>query len=360
VNRLDFEAIESSPCVREALHYEKREGKMVQCGVCERRCKIKEGRRGYCGARANFGGRLYVLTYGDISSINANPIEKKPFNHFHPGTNALTIGGWGCNAACPWCQNWHISKRHPDPRRCDYLSPERFVELIGLRGCHGTSFSFSEPTTVFFEYSLDVMPKVHAAGYYNTYVTNGYMTTDTLKRLAEAGLDAMNIDIKGCRTAIRRFCGLDVEKIWRNARLARDLGIWVEITTLVIPGVNDSTRCLASIAKRIHDDLGAEVPWHVSSFRPAYKSEEYGLTTPTPLATLEHAYSLGQEAGLDYVFIGNVWNHPSENTYCRNKECRALLVHRIGYDIRLVHLDEKGYCSKCKTPNHFIMPSKES
>jgi pyruvate formate lyase activating enzyme len=208
---------------------------------------------------------------------------------------------------------------------------------------------------VFFEYSLDVMPMARAAGYYNTYVTNGYMTVETLKRLAKAGLDAMNIDIKGCRTAIRRYCGLDVEKIWRNARLARDLGIWVEITTLVIPGVNDSTRCLSSIARRLHDDLGADVPWHVSAYRPAYKSADHGLTTSTPLATLEKAHALGQEAGLDYVYIGNVWNHPAENTYCKNKACNALLVQRIGYDIRLVNLTPEGRCAKCHTQNAFVM-----
>ncbi|MFX1475059.1 MAG: AmmeMemoRadiSam system radical SAM enzyme [Promethearchaeota archaeon] len=353
---MDLESIQRSPCVREARHYEKREDNSVQCGVCERRCKIKNGKRGYCGARINFDGRLYVLTYGDISSINANPIEKKPFAHFHPGTNALTIGGWGCNAACPWCQNWSISKRHPNPNRCDYLSPERFVEEIPRRGCHGTSYSFSEPTTVFFEYSLDAMPKTRAAGYYSTYVTNGYMTTDTLERLAEAGLDAMNIDIKGCHDEILRYCGLEMEKIWRNAQLARDLGIWVEITTLVIPGVNDTTKCLSTIADRICNDLGSDVPWHVSGFRPAYKSEEYGLTTPTPLKTLETAHSIGQKAGLHYVYIGNVWNHPAENTYCKNPSCRALLVKRIGYDIHLVGLTPTGHCSKCQTPNHFIMP----
>jgi len=344
--------------VREALLYEERSDGSVRCGVCWRRCIIKPGKRGYCGARANLDGRLYVLTYGDISSISANPIEKKPFHHFHPGSHALTIGGWGCNACCVWCQNWSISKRHPDPKRCDYLTPDRFIEEVKRQGCQGTSFSFSEPTTVFFEYSLDVMPRAHAAGYYNTYVTNGYMTPEALKRLAEAGLDAMNIDLKGCKEGVKRYCCLDVERVWSTARLAIKLGIWVEMTTLVVPGVNDSSRCLSSIARRIHDELGADVPWHVSAFYPAYRAVEHGLSTPTPIETLERGLRLGHQAGLNYVYIGNIPGHSAENTYC--KKCGAILVRRVGYSISMVNLTPDSRCASCGTPNPFIMPKDQS
>jgi pyruvate formate lyase activating enzyme len=357
---LDPAQLHDNPCVKAALLYEQREGGAAQCGVCNRGCTIKPGQRGYCGARLNIDGRLHVITYGDISSISANPIEKKPFNHFYPGTNALTIGGWGCNAACPWCQNWEISKRHADPLHNHYLAPDKFIEEIRRQHCQGTSFSFNEPTTVFFEYSLDVMPKAHTAGYYNTYVTNGYMTAAALERLAAAGLDAMNIDIKGGQEGVRKFCQLDGERVWQTAQLARKLGIWVELTTLVIPRMNDTARCLSSIARRIHDELGAEVPWHVSGYSPAYQAKKHGLTTPTPISTLEQARNLGLKAGLNHVYCGNVLGHPGENSYCCNRTCGALLVRRVGYDITFIGLTREGRCSRCGTPNHFLMGPRSS
>lgn len=340
-----------NPCIHNALHYEKLDAGKVRCGVCERRCLISPNKRGYCGARFNDNGKLKVLTYGNISSISANPIEKKPFFHFHPGTRALTIGSWGCNFACPWCQNWNISKHHPDPQNCNYMSPEQFNLEVIRTGCQGTSFSFNEPTTVFFEYALDVMPKAHKAGFYNTFVSNGYMTPSTLKRLADAGLDAMNIDIKGCRLAVRKFCHIDIKNVWNTARLARELDIWIEVTTLVIPGMNDTTQCLSQIAHRIQNELGAEVPWHISAFYPAYKATQYGFNKPTPIATLERAHSLGRRAGLYYVYLGNVPGHQAENSYCRN--CNALLIQRRVYDINIVNLDKQGRCTQCQTINHF-------
>lgn len=345
----DASMVKENPCIREALLFEQRAQEKVQCGVCFRRCIIAPGKRGYCQARTNIAGRLYVLTYGDISSMSANPIEKKPLHHVFPGTRALTIGSWGCNFACVWCQNWQISKRAPDPLRSNYLAPHDFVDAISQRNCQGTSFSFNEPTTVFFEYSLDVMPMARNRGFYNTYVTNGYMTEESLRWLAAAGLDAMNIDIKGCQTAVRIHCGIDVEKVWQTARQALDLGIWVEITTLVIPKINDTTRCLSRIARRIHQELGADVPWHVSGFHPAYLAREYGLTTSTPISTLERAHTIGKKAGLNYVYIGNVHGHPTEHTYC--KECNAQLIHRDGYNITLIHLSKDSTCTRCGTAN---------
>ncbi|MFX0078985.1 MAG: AmmeMemoRadiSam system radical SAM enzyme [Candidatus Hermodarchaeota archaeon] len=341
-----------NPCQRPALQYEQLASNKVRCGVCERRCTIAPGNRGMCGARKNLDGKLVVLTYGDISSLSANPIEKKPLFHFNPRSRALTIGSWGCNFACPWCQNWSITKRQANPSQCNHLSPQDYIDEVHRTSCQGTSFSFNEPTTAFFEYALDVMPLAHNAGLYNTFVSNGYMTASTLRRLAEAGLDAMNIDIKGCRTAVRKLCKIDTEKVWNTAQMARDLGIWIEVTTLVIPGFNDSNQCLAQIAHRIHDELGEEVPWHVSAFFPAYKAREYGLNTSTPTSTLERAYSLGKKAELFYVYLGNVPGHPAENSYCR--QCNALLIKRRTYDITLVHLDKQGACKKCGSSNHFI------
>ena len=180
------------------------------------------------------------------------------------------------------------------------------VEEIRRWDCLGTSFSFSEPTTVFYEYALDVMPLARNQGYYNTFVSNGYMTAESLEQLVKAGLDAINIDIKGCAENVKKYCGIDVEKVWTTASRAIALGVWVEITTLVIPGMNDTTKCLASIAQRIHDELDAIVPWHVSAYHPAYKAMEIGLTSTTSVKTLETARQLGLDAGLDYVYIGNI------------------------------------------------------
>ncbi|HUV02660.1 MAG TPA: radical SAM protein [Desulfobacteria bacterium] len=267
--------MKTTSCIREALLYEHK-GKSVRCKTCERFCEIAVGRLGFCKTRKNIEGKLYTLEYGDIASISANPIEKKPFFHFFPGTKALTVGSYGCNFACPWCQNWAISKSVPTPVACNYISPERLVQLVKEMGCQGTSLSFNEPTLL-LEYSLDVCTLAQKEGYYNTYVTNGYMSSDALNLLVEHGLDAMNVDVKGCKDAVRRYCGADVEVVWRNIRAAKRKGVHIEITTLVIPGVNDDADCLRGIASRIRDDAGEGTPWHVTQHYPAYKSREGGL-----------------------------------------------------------------------------------
>ncbi len=351
LNEID---ISGNPCIQKAQGYKQRPRKQVQCEVCERRCIIRPGNRGYCGARMNLNGQLYVLTYGDISSISANPIEKKPFHHFYPKTRALTVGGWGCNFACPWCQNWNISKQEPDPHECKYLSPEQMVDEIKRWNCQGTSFSFSEPTTVFYEYALDVMPLARNQGFYNTFVSNGYMTAESLKQLVNAGLDAINIDIKGCAVNVKKYCGIDVEKVWATARRAIASDVWVEITTLVIPGVNDTAKCLTSIAQRIHDELNSSVPWHVSAYHPAYRAKEVGLNISTSVETLEKARQIGLDAGLDFVYIGNVLGHSGEHSYCRS--CGERLIRRSGYDITIEKLSPESRCQRCGTKNLFILP----
>ena len=228
-----------TPHLREALLQEKLNAK-VRCLTCERRCEVGEGGLGWCRTRraeslANEDGTLYTLIYGNVSSLSANPIEKKPLYHFYPGSVALTAGSWSCNFNCPWCQNWHISKSSPRPGR--YVSPENLVAEAARRGCQGTSISFNEPT-LSLEWSLDVFRLARQRGLYNTYVTNGYMTPEALKLLIEAGLDAMNVDIKGDAAAVKKHCGTDVENVWRNCREAKQAGVHIEVTTLVIPTVN--------------------------------------------------------------------------------------------------------------------------
>ncbi|HET7089843.1 MAG TPA: AmmeMemoRadiSam system radical SAM enzyme [Anaerolineae bacterium] len=327
--------------VRESLLQEKTDGK-VRCHVCERRCTIGAGGAGWCRTRENRSGRLVTLIYGAASSIAVNPIEKKPFYHFYPGTLTLTAGSWSCNFGCPWCQNWDISKT-PPPRAGEYVSPERFVELAENYTCQGTSISFNEPT-LSLEWSLDVFRLARGRGLYNTYVTNGYMTPEALSLLIDAGLDAMNVDVKGDAVAVRKYGkGIDVDKVWAVCRLARSGSVHIEITTLVIPTVNDSDAALRSIAERMVNDLGPDVPWHVTGYYPAYKF----TAPPTSIRTLERAWHIGKDAGLEFVYVGNVPGHRFDNTYCPT--CDTLLLRRRGFDV-LHNAVRRGRCPHCERP----------
>jgi pyruvate formate lyase activating enzyme len=310
----------------------------VRCLTCERRCLVAEGERGWCGTRENSSGTLYTLIYGSVSSLSCNPIEKKPLYHFYPGSVALTAGSWSCNFDCPWCQNWHISKRCPSGGR--FMAPEKFVRQAQERGCQGTSISFNEPT-LSLEWSLDVFPLAREAGLYNTYVTNGYMTQQALELLIEAGLDGMNVDVKGDAAAVRRYCKADVDVVWRNCRLASQSGVWVEITTLVVPGVSDSEDTLRSIAHRIADELGPDTPWHLSRYFPAYRFDR----SATPISTLGRAREIGAEVGLHYVYLGNVPRHAGENTIC--PECGIILVRRDGFRSTRCDLAPEARCAQC-------------
>ena len=329
--------------IRESLFYQ-RLGDKVQCHTCERRCLIPEGELGFCSTRRNIGGRLYTLEYGDISSISANPIEKKPFFHFYPGTRALTIGSWSCNFNCPWCQNYDISKSPQNIGSGQYISPATFIELVGRYHCQGTSVSFNEPTLL-FEYSLDIFDLAREKGYYNTCVTNGYMTAQVLEMLVAHGLNAMNIDIKGEADAVRRFCDADVNIVWRNATRVKECGVWVELTTLVIPGVNDTEEGLSQIARRIKRELGDDTPWHVTGYYPAYKFKTETYVPPTPVSTLEKARDMAKGEGLKYVYTGNVPGHPYENTYCPS--CHQSLIERYSFSITKYNISPDKHCPYC-------------
>ena len=317
-------------------------GGKIRCLTCERRCEVAPGGVGWCQTRRHEGGELKTLIYGAVSSLSCNPIEKKPLYHFYPGTVALTSGSYSCNLDCPWCQNYHISKASPGGGR--YVAPEDFVLEAVNRRCQGTSISLNEPT-LSLEWSLDVFRLARERCLYNTFVSNGYMTPGALRLLVEAGLNAINVDIKGDARAVKDCCGIDVEKVWRNCRLAREAGVWLEVTTLVIPGVNDADEVLRNIANRIAVELGPEVPWHVSRYYPAYRFS----APPTPVRTLERAWHVGQEAGLGFIYVGNVpgtalGQYRLEHTYC--PACGMLLIERWGLDVTGYHL-ERGLCPHC-------------
>jgi pyruvate formate lyase activating enzyme len=324
--------------VREALLQE-RVGTKVRCNACARRCLLADGGTGWCRTRENRAGTLVTLIYGSVSSLSANSIEKKPFFHFYPGTYALTAGSWSCNFACPWCQNSDISTVAP-PTAGEYVSPEAFVRRVPRHFCQGTSFSFNEPT-LSLEWALDAMRLARGRGLYNTFVTNGYMTPEALDLLARAGLQAMNVDVKGSGEAVRRYVkGADIERVWETCRLARDRGVHLEITTLLIPGVNDAARDIESIAGRIAGELGREVPWHLSGYRPAHR-----FSAPsTPREALELAWRIATEAGLRYVYFGNRPGSERENTWC--PECGELLIQRLGFEV-LRNGMRAGRCPRC-------------
>jgi len=227
------------------------------------------------------------------------------------------------------------------------MMPEEFIQETQRRGCQGTSISFNEPT-LSFEWSLEVFLLARERGLYNTFVTNGYMTAKALDLLTEAGLNALNVDIKGGATEVRKHCkGIDVEHVWARCLQARELGLHLEITTLIIPGVNDDHHCLMDIARRIAQKLGPETPWHISGYFPAYRFK----APLTPTSTLEHARAMGKKAGLEYVYVGNVPDHPYNNTYC--PQCEALLIERRGLDLvrnRVV----QGQCPNCGKVTHGV------
>ncbi len=330
--------------IRKALLYESLGDDKIRCHTCERRCLVPEGKAGFCATRKNIGGQLYTLEYGDISSISANPIEKKPFFHFYPGTKALTVGSWSCNFTCPWCQNHDISKSPQNIGHGQYISPQGFIEYVKRYSCQGTSISLNEPTLL-LEYSLDVFKLAKDRGYYNTYVTNGYMTRQALEMLVANGLDAMNIDIKGEADAVKRYSDADVNKVWRNAAWAKGQGIWIELTTLIIPGVNDDDGGLHKIARRIKGELGSDAPWHVTGYYPAYKFRNESYLPPTPLGTLEMARDIGMTEGLKFVYIGNVPGHSYENTYC--PRCKQSLIERYGFSIVSYNISPDKQCIYC-------------
>jgi pyruvate formate lyase activating enzyme len=297
------------------------------------------GGQGWCRTRENRAGTLVTLIYGAASSQAANPIEKKPLFHFYPGSWCYTVGSWSCNFGCPWCQNWDISKVAPDGG--GFVSPQRMIELTERSSCDGTSISFNEPT-LSLEWSLEVFRLAKARGLYNTFVTNGYLTPEALNLLIDAGLDAMNVDVKGDAAGVRKYCkGIDVEQIWAACRAARSRGVHIEITTLVVPTVNDAPDVLHAIATRIVTELGPEVPWHVSGYYPAY----HFTVSPTPIRTLERAWQIGREAGLEFVYVGNIPGHRYDNTYC--PQCSTVLIERRGFEVVYNGLNQDR-CSWCQ------------
>ena len=334
----------SYPTVREALFYENPRNGKVKCSLCERSCEISQGARGFCRTRINIDGKLYTLVYGDVSAIESRPIEIKPFFHYWPGSTALTFSTWSCNLDCVWCQNFHLSKVEPEPAEAIHYPPEKVVELAIRNGDTGLCASFQEPTLL-SEWAIPLFKLSRAQGIkYCCYVSNGYMTLKALRALHEAGMDGLKIDIKGNIEAYEKYCGVaNVEKIWRNVREARKLGLHVEIVNLVVRDVNDDEETLRWVIERHLKEAGPETPLHFTRYFPAYKFNN----PPTRVETLEKAYEMARRGGVRYPYVGNVSGHKYEDTYC--PKCGEKLVKRYGHHVLKYAISEDKKCPKCGT-----------
>jgi pyruvate formate lyase activating enzyme len=330
--------------MREAMLYESLGEGKVQCSLCAHRCVIKEGKRGICGVRQNQGGSLQTLVYARAIARNVDPVEKKPLFHFQPGSRSFSIATVGCNFRCLFCQNADISQMPRDVDRIigDEFPPEQVVQAALGSGCRSISYTYTEPT-IFFEYAIETAKLAHSAGLKNIFVSNGYMTPEALDTI-HPYLDAANVDLKAFTdTFYKEQCGARLEPVLESLRKMKGLGIWVEVTTLVIPGLNDGDEEFREIA-RFLKDLGPETPWHVSRFHPTYR-----LTTVshTPATTLRRAREIGLHEGLHYVYTGNIRGDEGENTLCH--KCGKVLIERYGFSIGHYGI-ESGRCPGCQTP----------
>jgi pyruvate formate lyase activating enzyme len=338
---------ESEPNIRQALLGEPFDDPVapgsVRCVACAHRCVLRPSRIGICGVRQNRGGWLYTLVYGDVVAAKAEPIEKKPFYHFLPGSTAYSIGTQGCNFHCAFCQNWGMSQAHREGvvPASQHFTPEEVVERACSAGVRSVAYTYVEPT-VFIEFALDSMARARAAGLHNVFVTNGYETPEAIELVAPY-LDAANVDLKAANDDFyRRICGARWEPVRDAVIEMHRRGIWLELTTLIIPGLNDDRDELRAMAEWIATAVGPETPWHLTRFQPAYK---LGNLNPTPAATLLDAAEIAREVGLRHVYVGNAPEVESADTNC--VRCGELLISRADYAVTEWRLVD-GRCPRCK------------
>jgi pyruvate formate lyase activating enzyme len=326
--------------MHEAALYKKLPESAVKCSLCENRCTIKEGGSGICSVRVNRGGTLYATTYGRITAEAVDPIEKKPLFHFLPGTVCYSLGCVGCNFHCEHCQNWHISRATIDSVNPVELPPEEAVSHAIARGCKSIAWTYNEPT-IWHEYALNTGILARKKGLGTVYVTNGYITEEALRDL-QPMLNAFRVDIKSFSDDFyRRVCGGRLEAVLRSTVLARTLGMHVEIVNLVIPGLNDSPEETDALIRWIIENTGPDTPVHFTRFHPDYQMTD---RIPTPVPLLEKIYLRAKELGLHYPYLGNVFNHPYEHTYCPH--CGELLIERSGYNVVIRNLADHA-CGRC-------------
>jgi len=310
--------------MKEAMFYQRLEGNKIKCYLCNHRCIISPGEKGICKVRVNEGGVLYSLVYGKVVAHNVDPVEKKPLFHFYPGSKIYSIETAGCNFHCLYCQNWRISQLENGEIMGEELAPDDIIENAVASKCNSIAYTYTEPT-IFYEYAFDIAKIAHKRALKNIFITNGYISEEALRNICPY-LDAANIDLKSMSdTFYGKICGAKLKPVLDSIKLCYTLGIWLEITTLIIPGYNDSTEELKEIAGFIRE-IDKSIPWHVSRFYPAYK-----LTTvpPTPSMTLEKAVAIGKKTGSENVYQGNIGE--GEDTFC--PRCRRRLIKRASFTI---------------------------
>ncbi|MHA1596691.1 MAG: AmmeMemoRadiSam system radical SAM enzyme [Candidatus Asgardarchaeia archaeon] len=321
--------------------YSKLDGK-VRCELCPRSCILSEGQVGFCGVRKNVGGKIYSLNYGLVTSMAVDPIEKKPLFHFWPGEDAFSISTMGCNLGCLFCQNWQIARAKPGEIYVEEYSPEYIVELAKRYNTKIIAYTYNEPI-IWYEFVLDTAKIAKREGLYNVLVTNGYITIDALKELAPF-IDAANVDVKAfTKDFYSKICMVrDFKPILDAIVYMKEHGVHVEITNLKLPGLNDSEEETRKLSEWILDNLGPDVPLHITRFYPHYKMLHLD---PTPVKTLVKSRKVALETGLNYIYTGNVPGDPGENTYC--PKCGEELIVRYGFHIVKYNLSKGKTCPKC-------------
>ncbi|MFN2369199.1 MAG: AmmeMemoRadiSam system radical SAM enzyme [Desulfurivibrionaceae bacterium] len=332
--------------MHEAMFYKRIDGEesAVQCFLCNHHCRINDGHRGLCRVRENQGGTLYSLVYGRLITENVDPIEKKPLFHFLPASYSYSISTVGCNFHCRHCQNYDISQypsRYNNEIIGNHRTPQEVVESAGQQGCASISYTYVEPT-IFMEFALDTARLAAEQGIRNVFVSNGYTTPEATRAIAPF-LDANNIDLKAFTDKFyREVCGAQLQPVLDTITLMKELGVWVEVTTLIIPGWNDSDAELKEIANFIKS-LDSDIPWHVTRFQPTYKMTD---RPATPTSSIKRAREIGLAAGLKHVYTGNLLDPEGESTYCPT--CGKRLITRTGFSSEVVNL-EAGVCRNCHT-----------
>ncbi|MCX7927548.1 MAG: AmmeMemoRadiSam system radical SAM enzyme [Candidatus Omnitrophica bacterium] len=328
-----------------ALFWERLKSNFVQCKLCPRYCIILPGKRGYCRVRENQNGELFALSYGKPVALHVDPIEKKPFFHFFPGTTVLSLATAGCNLHCKFCQNWQISQSSVEELDYQKLTAEEIIRQAKSVHTPSIAFTYTEPT-VFFEYMLEIAKKAKEKGFYTCMHSNGYINPEPLRQLAKY-LDAANIDLKGfSEQYYSKICEGSLAPVLASLKILKEEGVHLEITNLLISGYNDDRKTLRKMCLWIKEQLGEDTPLHFSRAYPMYKLP--GIV-PTPVELLEEAQRIAYECGLKYVYIGNVPGHFGEHTVC--PECKKIIIKRIGYTIKEMHIKD-GRCAFCRCTIH--------
>jgi len=317
----------------------------IQCDLCPRDCKLHEGQRGACFVRMRDGNQMILTTYGRSSGFCIDPIEKKPLNHFYPGSSVLSFGTAGCNLACKFCQNWDISKSRDMDRLMDQASPEAIAQVAEESGCRSVAFTYNDPV-IFAEYAMDVADACHARGIQTVAVTAGYMH-DQARREFYAKMDAANVDLKAFTDDFYfKLTSSHLQPVLDTlVYLRHETKVWFEITTLLIPGHNDSIEEITALSRWVMKELGPEVPLHFSAFHPDHKMPD---VPPTPPSTLIRARNIAIKAGLHFVYTGNVRHQEGDTTYC--PDCHSTLIERDWYQIKQYRLTPHGDCPDCGAP----------